>query len=222
MPCMSQQCLVDHGQSLSPVVSLAGPACLVPSQQRADDNPIGYTWNPYWVYCKFHGWQQCQACFSEIAVSQATLPSKDNCTPRKRMRVSCDDELSTAEILDSISNLNMDQICTAASALLEHFTKLSSSIEAPHADDIAGLQVIIQLMNQLAVQAAADSSRMHTLDPWSQQPGGVTMMDTHLHECNHGNQVATVPGPSAIVCMTEADAEAGLIWCSLPAKMCFP
>ena len=136
------------------------------------------------------------------------LSPKDSCPPRKRMRVSGDDELSTAQILDFISNLKMDQICTAASALLEHFTKLSSSIETPHADDIAGVQVILQLMNQLAVQAAADSSTMHTLDPWSQQPGGATMMDTHLHECNHGNQVAPVPGPSAIVCMTEADAEA--------------
>ena len=205
---MSQQCLVDHGQSLSPVVSLAGPACLVPSQQRLDDNPIGYTWNPYWVYCKFHGWQECQACFLEIAVSQATLPSKDNRTPRKRMRVSGDDELSTAQILDFLSNLKMDQICTAASALLEHFTKLSSSIEAPHADDIAGVQVILQLMNKFDVQAAADSSPMHTFDQWFQQPGGATMMDTQLHECNHGNQIAPVPAPSANVCMTEADAEA--------------
>ena len=205
---MSQQCLVDHGQSISPVVSRAGPACLVPSQRRSDNNLIGYTWNPYWVYCKFHGWQECQACFSEVAVSQATLPSKGNCPPLKRMRASGDDEFSTAQILDFISTLKMDQICTAASALLEHFIKLSSSIESPHADDIAGLQVILQLMNQLDVQAAADSSTMHTLDPWSQQPGGATMMDTHLHGCNHGNQVARVPVPSATACMTEADAEA--------------
>ena len=102
----------------------------------------------------------------------------------------------------------MDQICTAASALLKHFTKLSSSIEAPHADDIAVLHVILQLMNQFDVQAAADSSPMHTFDPWFQQPGDITMMDTHLHECNHDNQVAPVPAPSAIACMTEADAEA--------------
>ena len=90
----------------------------------------------------------------------------------------------------------------------EHFTKLSSSIETPHADDIAGVQVILQLMNKLNVQAAADSSLMHTFDPWFQQPGDATMMDTHLHECNHGNQVAPVPVPSAIACITEADAEA--------------
>ena len=124
------------------------------------------------------------------------------------MLVSCDDELSTAQILDFISNLKMDQICTAAIALLVHFTKLSSSIEAPHADDIAGVHVILQLINQLDVQAAADSSTMHTFDPWFRQPSDATMMDTHLHECNHGNQVALVPVPSAIACMTEADAEA--------------
>ena len=121
---MSQHRLVDYGQYLSTVVSLAGPAGLVPFQQRVDENPIVYTWNPYWVYCKFNGWRQCQACFSEIAVSQATLPSKDNCPPRKRMRVSGDDELSTAQIQEFIFNLKMDQICTAASVLLEHFTKL--------------------------------------------------------------------------------------------------
>ena len=88
----------------------------------------------------------------------------------------------------------MDQICTAASALFEHFTKLSASIEAPHADDIAGLQVILQLMNELYVQSAADFSPTHTFDP-CQQPGDTTMMDSHLHVCKHGNQVAPVPVP---------------------------
>ena len=124
------------------------------------------------------------------------------------MRATGDDELSTVQILYFISTLKMDQICTAASALLEHLTKLSSSIEAPHADDIVGLHVILQLMSQFDVQVAADSFPMRTFDPWCQQPGDTTMMDSHLHECNHGNQVAPVPVPTAIACLTEADAEA--------------
>ena len=44
------------------------------------------------MYCKFHGWQQCPACSSEIAVLQAALTPEDNCPPRKRMRVSYDDD----------------------------------------------------------------------------------------------------------------------------------
>ena len=65
------------------------------------------TWNPYWVYCKFHGWQQCPACSSEIALSHAALCDSGTLPPRKRMRVSYDDELCIDQILAFVSNLKV-------------------------------------------------------------------------------------------------------------------
>ena len=32
------------------------------------------TWEPYWVKCKSHGWQQCPACIAEIASTRYHSP----------------------------------------------------------------------------------------------------------------------------------------------------
>ena len=73
------------------------------------------------------------------------------------MRVSYDDdELSIDQILAFVSNLKVEQICITASALLDHYTRASLITETPHAEDIAGIQAILELINKLAVQPQAD------------------------------------------------------------------
>ena len=74
------------------------------------------------------------------------------------MRLSCDDELTTVQILAFVSNLKVEQICIAASALLQHYTRVSSNMETLHSYDIAGIQVIFELIIKLAAQPPADSS----------------------------------------------------------------
>ena len=110
------------------------------------------TWNPYWVYCKFHGWQQWPACSSEIALSHSALCDSGTLPPRERMRVSYDDELSIDQNPGPCLQLEREQICITASALLDHYTRAYLIIETSHAEDIAGIQAILELLNKLAVQ----------------------------------------------------------------------
>ena len=110
-------------------------------------------WHPYWVHCKFHGWQQCPACSAEIAISQVSPCGLSGTSPpRKRPRCSQDDDLPIDQIVAFVSTLNMEQISTAASVLLEHYTRSSVNIATPHAEDIAGIHVILSLMNFAVVQ----------------------------------------------------------------------
>ena len=120
-------------------------------------------WRPYWVHCKFHGWQQCPACSSEIAISQ--LPPCDlsgSPPPRKRPRCPQDDDLQIDQIVSFVSTLSMEQISTTASVLLEHYIRSSETVATPHAEDVVGLHVILSLMNKLAVQPHEASSSRQT------------------------------------------------------------
>ena len=119
----SHHCMESCGQPSSPEVAFSHTAVFDPHNWRGEDGLFECKWNPYWVYCKYHGWQQCPACSSEIAILHATLCADRTLPPRKNMSLSCDDELTTVQILAFVSNLKVEQICIAASALLEHYTK---------------------------------------------------------------------------------------------------
>ena len=68
------------------------------------------------------------------------------------MRVSCDDELSIDQNPGPCLQLEREQICITASALLDHYTRAYLVIETSHAEDIAGIQAILELLNKFAVQ----------------------------------------------------------------------
>ena len=104
------------------------------------------------------------------------------------MRSSCDDELATVEILAFVSNLKVEQICIAASALLQHYTRVSSNMETLHSDDIAGIQDILEVMNKLATQPLADSSTTYVLDAGLHQSIGATTTGTHRSCCIRDNE----------------------------------
>ena len=78
-------------------------------------------WDPYWVKCKSHGWQQCPACIAEIASTRrpsqkpTTTPAGDsfqrmrkNSPPRKRLRQSVEDIQGLQTILALIHTLSVN------------------------------------------------------------------------------------------------------------------
>ena len=96
-----------------------------------------FIWHPYWVHCKFHGWQQCPACTAEICISQLSPTEvRGSYPPCKRPRRSQEDDIQIDQIVSFVSALSMEQISITASVLLEHHTRISASTATPHAEDI--------------------------------------------------------------------------------------
>ena len=117
------------------------------------------TWNPYWVHCKFHGWQQCPACTAEMGILQMSPTEvRGSYPPCKRPRRSQEEDIQIDQTMSFVSVLSMEQISITASVFLEYHARISASSATPHAEDIAGLQVILSLMNKLVVQPHEDSS----------------------------------------------------------------
>ena len=199
----SHHCMESCGHPSSPELAFSHTAVFDPHNWRGEDGLSECKWNPYWVYCKYHGWQQCPACFQEIAIVHATSCANRTLPPRKHMRLSCDDELTTVQILAFVSNLKVEQICIAASALLQHYTRVSSDMETPHSDDIAGIHDILQLMNKLAAQPPADSSLTYVLDSGLHQSIGATTTGTHRSCCIRDNEEDHHPRSLSAVCTME-------------------
>ena len=150
-------------------------------------------WRPYWVHCKFHGWQQCPACSAEIAISQ--LPPCDLSgppPPRKRLRCPQDDDLQIDQIVSFVFTLSMEQNRTTASVLLEHYIRSSEKVATPHAEDVLGLQAILSLINKLAVQPYEDSSPRLT---YSSKDIGLSSVSTQVANQASDKSLDTVLPP---------------------------
>ena len=63
-------------------------------------------------------------------------------------------------MLSFVAALNIEQVSITASVLLEHYVKITANITTPHTEDIEGLQIILFLMNRMAVQSRAESFTM--------------------------------------------------------------
>ena len=90
---------------------------------------------------------------------------------------------------------------------MEHYNRVSSTIDTPHADDIAGIQVILELMNKLAVHQFADSSQMQETDPGLCNSIAATVMATQWSSCNYHFQDDPRHHPLDMVCTAETDVD---------------
>ena len=59
--------------------------------------------------------------------------------------------MDSDQIVSFVAALNAEQVSTAASVLFEHYIKITSNTTSPQAEDIEGLQIILSLMNTMAV-----------------------------------------------------------------------
>ena len=59
------------------------------------------------------------------------------------------------------TTLNVEQVSTTASVLLEHYVKISANTTIMLSEDVEGFQTMIFLLNEMAVQSSADFSPMH-------------------------------------------------------------
>ena len=142
-------------------------ACGPPPSSGGDSDPTQDIWHPYWVRCKFHGWQQCPACTAEIAMLQCSANNRcDTQRPSKRSRYSLHDDFQIGQVGAFMSSLSMDQMSVAASVLMEQYIRRSVMIATPHAEDIAGLQATLSVMKSMTVRSCDDPSyrQIHFID----------------------------------------------------------
>ena len=92
-----------------------------------------------------------------------------------------------------VSTLNMEQISTTASVLLEHYIRSSEKVVTSHAEDVLGLQTILSLMNKLAVQPGEASSSRQSYSSkdtcWNTVPTQIT------NQANSKSLEALLPRP---------------------------
>ena len=130
------------------------PTWLQPSNDDAAFLQINYsycedacsqhiTWHPYCAHCKSYGWQQCPACSAEICISQRPpAEARESCPPHKRPRHLDEDELQLDQILSFVNALNVEQVSTTASVLLEHYVGMSANTTITLSEDVEGFQTI--------------------------------------------------------------------------------
>ena len=80
-------------------------------------------------------------------------------------------------------------------------------METHHSDDIAGIQIILELMNKLAAQPPADSYPTYVLDSGLHQSIGATTTGTHRSCCIRDNEEDPHPRSLSAVCTTEGDVD---------------
>ena len=80
-------------------------------------------------------------------------------------------------------------------------------METPHSDDIAGIQLILELMNKLAAQPLADSSPTYVLDSGLHQSIGATTTGTHRSCRIRDNEEDPHPRSLTRICTTEGDVD---------------
>ena len=174
----------DNAFPSGPPLAYPCQACGPPPSSGGDSDPTQDIWHPYWVRCKFHGWQQCPTCTAEIATPQC--PTNNRCDtqpPSKRSRYSLHDDFQIGQIEAFLSSLSMDQMSVAASVLMEQYIRNSAMIAIPHAEDLAGFQAILSLMKCMTVRPCDDPSSIQTSRD-DRQPTPVTMVNPSQSYCN--------------------------------------
>ena len=117
--------------------------------------------------------------------------------PCKRPRCSQEDDLQLDQIVSFVAALNMEQINITASVPLEHHTRISASCATLHAGDIKRFQVILSLMNKLAVQPhEAYSIRQTYSSNDICLSSGSTPVANHV--CDKSLETALLPRPPMI------------------------
>ena len=136
-----------------------GQACGPHSPHGGDSEPLQDTWHPYWVRCKFHGWQQCSACSAEIVMRQWPVSCRsDSQRPCKRSRLSLCDDLQTGQIEAFAASLSTEQMSFTATLLMEQYIRRSAISATPHADDFAGFEASCFVAKSLFVCPGNDPS----------------------------------------------------------------
>ena len=160
-----------------------GQACGPHSPHGGDSEPLQDTWHPYWVRCKFHGWQQCSACSAEI-VMHHWLVSCWSCfqRPCKRSRLSLCDDLQTDQIEAVLEPLSTEQMSVTATLLMEQYIRRSAISATPHADDVAGFEASRFAAKSLSVCLGNDHS-------WGKSSKGDQVASSPSYCCDHGDFV---------------------------------
>ena len=134
-------------------------ACGPPSSSGGDSDPSQDIWHPYWVRCKFHGWQQCTASTAEIAMLQWPANNRSDTQRRcKRSRYSLRDDFQIGQIEALLASLSAEQMSVAASVLMEQYIRRSAILTTPHADDIAGFKATCLVTKSMAARQGDDPS----------------------------------------------------------------
>ena len=158
-----------------------GQSCGPHSPHRGGSGPVQDTWHPYWVRCKFHGWQQCPTCSAEILMCQrpASCWSYSQ-RPCKRPRPSPCDDLQSGRIEAFLASLSTEQMSVTATLLMEQYISRSTISTTPHADDVAGFE----LSRFVSKSLSADPGN----DPSGDEPSnGVQVVSSPSYCCDHGN-----------------------------------
>ena len=156
-----------------------GQACGPHSPHSGDSEPVQDTWHPYWVRCKFHGWQQCPTCSAEIMMCQwpASCWSYSQ-RPCKRPRPSPCDDLQSGRIEPFWASLSTEQMSVTATLLMEQYISRSAISATPHADDVAGVEVSRLVAKSVFVCPGNDP-------PWDESSKGVQVVSSLSYCCDH-------------------------------------